>query len=765
MGALAGSLTLLLFGVWLGRLARTGLALEVRAQTGGVLVTHGHANLGTSRTDAWRARGVEVARAVWTGQWIVPDPGFSELVLKSDGQAQVHLDDVAVLSVGSDGALGGRSRAFVPAGVHRLRVDYRPGSGPTHEVFLKGVTPEGRSVRVERRDTLPPEPSTPDAAWGGAFRLLQPMTLVAWLAFLFVRLREGAPIHLSRGVLAVLVCLVTLVALSFRFEALAIGYWGGESPDWADALASEIRELRPGAFEHTQTLRPYEGDPFSYLTIARSMGPFYEPSAREPLFPWLTRLALSLAGGRDIGISFLSALSSTLVCLAIFGLGSRLLSPWTGLLAALLWAIDWEVILFSVQGWRDDLFSLEVAVCAAALISLHLKPSRRCAAVLGIAGGLTLLTRLSALTFLIPGLLAAVLLPGPVSRGDRARAAGESALWMLLLAGPFMAACAIGFGDPFHAVNVHAAFYSRRAGQEGVSSNVMQLFSTLLSPWRFLETGFAGLTSYPFSIKWTGLGALFPGLGEVAKGLALASLPILLWRREGLIAIVVFVCSILPYAWTWNIPGGGEWRFTLPIYPLYLVSAAVAGETLFRTASGLLRKASRRQSAVNAGRYLVTGALLAVSFLWVSRWLDWLRVAEEIGQRRPALIEPGWQAGFFFKSGWTWTRPAEKAAAALAGSEGYVRLPVPEGVGARVVMRLGSIQQSGRPVEIFLGQRRLGSVSGSRDRGGIASIDLEPGFPRSWGFVELRFLREGPSNDGPPLTLLWLRIEPIRPGP
>lgn len=242
-------------------------------------------------------------------------------------------------------------------------------------------------------------------------------------------------------------------------------------------------------------------------------------------------------------------------------------------------------------------------------------------------------------------------------------------------------------------------------------------------------------------------------------------LPILLWRREGLIALVVFLCSILPYAWTWNIPGGGEWRFTLPVYPLYLVSAAVGGETLVRTAFGLMGRASRRETAVNAARFVVTGALMAASFLWVSRWLDGLRVAEEIGQRRPALIEPGWQAGFFFKSGWTWTRPAGQAAVAtLAGSEGHVRLPVPEGVGARVVMRLGSIQESGRPVEIFLGERRLGSISGSRDRGGIASVDIAPGSPRSFGFVELRF-RDGPRSEGPPLTLLWLRIDPIRPGP
>ena len=34
--------------------------------------------------------------------------------------------------------------------------------------------------------------------------------------------------------------------------------------------------------------------------------------------------------------------------------------------------------------------------------------------------------------------------------------------------------------------------------------------------------------------------------------------------------------SGVPFAFTWDIPGGAEWRFTLHAYPLLLLSAATA---------------------------------------------------------------------------------------------------------------------------------------------------------------------------------------------
>ena len=751
---------------WAERLSHTGLALRIQAEDGSLIANHGHANLGTSRIDAQLAREERPLRAEWSGYWNVPSPAFTGLILKSDGEAWVELDGVAVLGIGPNQIQSHRSTQAIAPGLHRLRVVYRPGSGARREIFLKGITADARSIPVERRHTFPAEPSMSNAVMGFVVRPLFLGALLAWAGFVVFRIKGGASSDLIRKGPVVILCLVTLLAAALRFEAVVIRYWGATAPDWAEALASEIRAFRPGAFEHAPTLHPYEGDPFSYLTLARSMGGFYEPSAREPLFPFLTRLALFLAGGRDIGINFLSALCSALVCVAVFALGSRLLSAWTGVFAALLWAIEWQALSFSVEGWRDDLFTQQVAACAAAIISLHLRPGRLVALVLGIAGGLTLLTRLSALSFLVPGLIAAVLLPGSALRRERLRAAGAALLWMILLAGPFMAACAIGFGDPFYAVNVHAAFYRDRAGLPGSGGSTALRFLAQSLPWEFLQTGFVGLTSYPFSNKWLGLGALVPGLGEIVRVLALAGVPVVLWRPGGALALVVLFSAIAPYAWTWGIPGGAEWRFTLPAYPFYLVFALIAVETLIRGLVEFADRGRRREVLLSALRFVVTAALLTASFPWASRWLDWFRVREAIRHHRPALIEAGSQARRFFSAGWEEVGNAANGSMAFSMSapEVLVRIPLSEEMGARIVLRLGASRGATSPVDVFVGDDRLVSLAGERGLGETATIDIIPFRGRKKGELELRFVGLNPKANDSPLTLLWVRVEPS-PGP
>jgi hypothetical protein len=218
----------------------------------------------------------------------------------------------------------------------------------------------------------------------------------------------------------------------------------------------------------------------------------------------------------------------------------------------------------------------------------------------------------------------------------------------------------------------------------------------------------------------------------------------------------------VPYAWTWNLPGGGEWRFTLPVYPLFLISAAVAVETGVRIAKGLGRRESRRRAATEAARFALTAGILALSARWTLQGLDWLRVSEAVSRGLGARIEPGPHAAFFFPSGWTVSGAAgARFVATLTQVEGLLRLPVPPGMGARIVLRLGSTQERGRPVEIFLGARRLGSVPASPDHA-IETIEIDPAWSRTRGGIDLRFLdSERPANGAPPLVLLWVRIEPL----
>jgi hypothetical protein len=48
--------------------------------------------------------------------------------------------------------------------------------------------------------------------------------------------------------------------------------------------------------------------------------------------------------------------------------------------------------------------------------------------------------------------------------------------------------------------------------------------------------------------------------------------------------------TLLPYAFTWSIPGGGEWRFTLPAYPFHLIAAALALVLTARSVAPAIRR-------------------------------------------------------------------------------------------------------------------------------------------------------------------------------
>ena len=750
--------------VWASNVARTGLGLRVTTSDGSLLAAFQHTALGPFRIDALAALQLHPAGASWSGYWNVPEPGFTELVFKSDGEARVELDGELLLGTGTDASLTNRLQRRITPGPHRLSVTYRRSGDATtvrRAIFLKGVTGDGRSAAVERRNTSPRAPSSGERAIAFAERILPIGALLAWALLLVQTIMNGNRAHLWKRVPVIALCVVTLLAGALRLESLVIRYWGADAPAWAEAMAIDIRDLRPGAFEHTPYHEAYGGDPFSYLTIARSMGGFYEPSSREPLFPALTRLALWLAADHDIGINFLSAFGSTLTCCSIFALGARLLSPWSGLLAALLWAIEWQVISFSVEGWRDDLFTLQVAAGAVALISLQLRPTQARAALLGVIGGLTLLTRLSALTFLLPGLLAAVLLPSSASRRERGKSAGVALAVMALLAGPFMIACALAFGDPFYAVNVHARFYSGRAGLDASGgTSALQFLARSRLPWEFVETGFFGLTSFPFLNKWHGFGAWLPGLGEAVRCLALAGLPVILFRPGGVLTLTVLFSSIAPYAWTWGIPGGGEWRFTLPAYPFYLVSAAMAVEALLRFVSRVLNAQSRRSILRPALKYAVAATVLLSLTPWVHQRLDWLRVGEAIRHERQALIEAGPAARLFFESGFrlieseTGSRSLE-----MRDAEARVRLPVDAGRAVSAVFRFGAAGPTGAPFEVWAGEALLVQSSQMRDEGKTATFKVKAEHQRSNGVLELRLVRL-PSIGTSPINVLWVRVDP-----
>jgi hypothetical protein len=200
------------------------------------------------------------------------------------------------------------------------------------------------------------------------------------------------------------------------------------------------------------------------------------------------------------------------------------------------------------------------------------------AVLAGLAGGAAALTRVTAVSFLLP--LCLLLLVG--GRGDdharaRRRALALAVLMMLVVAGPFLLACALGYGDPFYAVNYHTRFYRSRSGMPYQDAmGWLQYLRTGFGPLALLETGLRGLTVYPFANKWQGLDYLSPLAARLLAAFSIGGLALFLASSAGRLLLVVLAGALLPYAFTWAIPGGAEWRFTLLAYPFYLIAAWLA---------------------------------------------------------------------------------------------------------------------------------------------------------------------------------------------
>jgi hypothetical protein len=191
----------------------------------------------------------------------------------------------------------------------------------------------------------------------------------------------------------------------------------------------------------------------------------------------------------------------------------------------------------------------------------------------------------------VPALLWFVAGRGAPAR-DRRRAVEVATLALLVVVGPFLLSCALAYGDPLYSVNYHTKFYRSRSGLEFQQAMGWLDYLRAGSPLaEQLETGLRGLTTYPFGNKWRGFEAFGPWLGTLLSLCALPGLLLFALRPAGRLLLVVLVTSLLPYAFTWRIPGGAEWRFTMHVYPLYLLAAAVA----MVTAGSLVARRARRR--------------------------------------------------------------------------------------------------------------------------------------------------------------------------
>lgn len=446
--------------------------------------------------------------------------------------------------------------------------------------------------------------------------------------------------------------LITLYGALLRLDAFTAKYGTLDHPAWARIATQRVaplaRHVRPSTVVWGREARPYVGgDPITYLQFGREMTSFYQPGVREPVFLALTKGSLWALNGQDAGVSLASAIGSIAVVFATFLLGTAVASPLVGLAAAFIMAIEFEAITWSVDGWRDDTFSAAFVFAAWALVRLHKRPSFASALAAGILCGIACLTRITALSFVLPA-LAWIAIAGRGERRPRLGSAGLAFGLLAVVVGPYLLSCAIATGDPFIAINYHTKYYRYSEGQSieqpmSAGEYVRQKFAH--HPIATIDVGSTGLIVRPFVTKWNGLDPWMPWLDTLLWWSALTGMAVWLFTPQGRLLILILLSSLLPYAFTWNVGGGGQWRFTMHVYSLYVVAAA---EAWWRVLSpGMWRSVPGHRWRV------VAVAALAIIGVLTYAALPWYVAREAIARGEAVNIESGTRDAVFYRSGWS----------------------------------------------------------------------------------------------------------------
>lgn len=109
---------------------------------------------------------------------------------------------------------------------------------------------------------------------------------------------------------------------------------------------------------------------------------------------------------------------------------------------------------------------------------------------------------------------------------------------------------------------------------------------------------------------------------------------------DGRLTIVTTIAAVAPYALTWNVGSGGEWRFTAHVYSTLLAGAAVAITGFW----------SRRP--INLRPVASCAVLLAIG-TGTYRQLPWWVQRENLRRDGATSLEAGARDTVFFRSGWS----------------------------------------------------------------------------------------------------------------
>jgi hypothetical protein len=655
-------------------------------------------------------------RPIWRGVWYVPTSNLYDLRLDAPPHAVWKIDGF-VAGARLDDTPAQPRTVWLTRGFHDVVVE-TSADAPVPDLL---VAPTGEALQPlgdQRVFAATPRPASL-AGWlerarriaARALPVALGISLVVGLAAILERwpIRAGLSAQQPRwrrvAAAAALPALVIAIAAILRLDAITQTYGPVSAPRLLRAVQEGVHRPAARLLPASIAWEPapdwphrdgpptkYGSDPYTYLRFAREMTSFYAAHYREPLFPAVTRVWLWALADQDVAVSFASATFSVLTVAATFLLGAVVWSRGVGAAAAAALAIEYDVITWSTGGWRDDAFACAVVVSAYGLIRLQRSGAVADAVILGVAGGLACLVRITAVSFLLPGMFAVLLsLRQPWRR--RMRALGIASAAALVMAGPYVVNCWRQFGDPLYAINYHTTNYLAAEGQPVEETSAASYVGVRLAtrPWRTIDTLAIGMTAYPFANKWAGFDRWMPGLGVWIAALALGGMIGWLTTPAGRLLLVVLASSLVPFALTWHL--AADWRFTAHAYPFFLIAAASALAAIVRAAApATLRSLPSRWRAVPAraaGLAAATAVAVAAVAATVWRLLPPLVVGEALAAGEDITVPASGRTSVLFGSDWSppYGAGAVVSRAALA-SPADIWLPLPRAQDYVLAIRL-----------------------------------------------------------------------------
>ncbi len=764
----------------------------------------------------------QAATIRWTGSLYVSVAALYQFSLEGDGRVRLLIDRVTAHDCAtgdSDPDLCPPRTVWLSAGFHAIDVAYVP-RGSVRDIPVSWGAVGQRLRRLDTARVASDRPRHP-LVRGAAERTRAVLRTLAWIGaaagvwFLLVALVRGASRRLAgriappaaarlrRGIAIGLLGAVVAYAAVLRSEALSATYGLVESPGWLRELqqrtAGVAAALRPaGIAYHPAPLYPHKDSPptryfsdaHTYLEFGRQMTSFYAAHYREPVFPFATKVWLFALDNQDVAVSFASASFSVLAVLAAYLLGSAAFSRRVGLGAAFAMAIEEHLITEGVTGGRDEAFMFAVAIFAWALVRWRRSPSVRRAMLAGAVGGFACLVRITSISFLVPGLACMVILTDRPWKA-RLREAGLAALAAMLIAGPYVFNCWIAFGDPLHAINVHANVYRGAEGQAPDPNATATGYvgdMLLRRPWQTLDTALWGLTANPFVNKWSGFNAWSPALGRWLSFAALFGLVLFVGGWAGRFLLLVLAGSLLPYAVTWRL--GTDWRFTEHAYPFFLVAAfmAVVEAGRWLMPAALARLKNWRDVPPKPLAFWLTVMLLVAAGWWtVAVALPPLVIREALTAGEDVTITVAGRDAALIASGWSEPMEAGSVTSRVAvRAEAEVMVPLPEARDYDVTVRIDPFPRplaeppQGMPgLDVFLNGSFVARIDlrWTPDRVGAYDIRLPRTAARK-GTNRLKFVRarRGQSSaertpvvpgvsDGSMIALWYVRVRASLPRP